>query len=354
MQLVRQLDLLGHLDADSFNALVSPFASIALPSEISKFDYLNHPQRFSEKLTAYLWEQHLSDDYHRVAEGYQQYLEKALIPAQPVAPRWTIVAIGRGSQPTDYPLFRHLTPRGMLFTKLDPGGALEALFSEVISRAHQHPLDYGHWYIDGGEPNSPAARDAHLTTMSYSRLVPAAMREFELLQDFSGHGATNGPVGPEAVGSYIVGLGPEDLALKGNLSDAALRHFEVSLLTQGAGCQIFSTTFVQWAARECLHRAQPLTLFARFQTRQSNAPMEQLLARNPLQQSQDSKGSLIDADMGAYYTWINQSRLPGAQESRFLVWFEDQNLACVISPSLPAGKTFTGAINMRQVLEHMA
>jgi hypothetical protein len=82
--------------------------------------------------------------------------------------------------------------------------------------------------------------------------------------------------------------------------------------------------------------------------------MEQLLARNPLQQSQDSKGSLIDADMGAYYTWINQSRLSGAQESRFLVWFEDQNLACVISPSLPAGKTFTGAINMRQVLEHMA
>jgi hypothetical protein len=82
--------------------------------------------------------------------------------------------------------------------------------------------------------------------------------------------------------------------------------------------------------------------------------MEQLLARNPLQQPQDPEGSLIDADMGAYYTWINQSRLPGAQESRFLVWFEDHNLACVISPTLPGGKTFIGDINMRQVLEHMA
>jgi len=82
--------------------------------------------------------------------------------------------------------------------------------------------------------------------------------------------------------------------------------------------------------------------------------MEQLLARNPLEQPQEPDGSLIDADMGAYYTWINQSRLPGAQESRFLVWFEDHNLACVVSPNLPEGKTFTGNINMRQVLEHMA
>jgi len=157
----------------------------------------------------------------------------------------------------------------------------------------------------------------------------------------------------EAVGSYIAGLSPEDLTLKGSASDAPLRHFEVNLITQGAGCQIFSTTFVQWAARECLHRAQPLTLFARFSTRQCNAPMEQLLARDPLQQPQEAEGSLIDADMGAYYTWINQSRLPGADESRFLVWFEDHNLACAIAPALPKGKTYTGAIAMRQVLEHM-
>ena len=50
--------------------------------------------------------------------------------------------------------------------------------------------------------------------------------------------------------------------------------------------------------------------------------MEQLLARDPLQRPQDPEGSLVDADMGAYYTWINQSRLAGADWSRFLVWFE--------------------------------
>jgi hypothetical protein len=353
-QLVRQLNLLSHLDADSFNSLMSPFASIPLSRELSRFDYVNHPQQFSEKLTTYLWEQHLSDRYHSVAQVYQQYLDKALPQAQPLTPRWTIVVIGKGSQHSDYSLFRHLAPQGMLFTKLDPAGALEVLCSAVISRAHQYPLDYGHWYIDGGEPIPAAAEVSQLTILSYANLVPAAMREFALVKEFASRGTSSEPIGPEAVGSYIVGLSPEDLALRENTSDAAIRHFEVNLLTQGAGCQIFSTTFVQWAARECLHRAQPVTLFVRFSTRQSNAPMEQLLTRNPLEQVQDPEGSLIDADMGAYYTWINQSRLPGAQESRFLVWFEGHNLACVVSPRLSGGKTFTGNIDMRQVLEHMA
>jgi hypothetical protein len=106
-------------------------------------------------------------------------------------------------------------------------------------------------------------------------------------------------MGVEAVSSYVASLSPDDLGLKGTAMDAVLRRFEVNILTQGAGCQIYSTTFVQWASRECLHRAQPLTLFARFATRQANAPMEQLLARDPLQQPQDKEGSLVDADMGA-------------------------------------------------------
>ena len=39
-----------------------------------------------------------------------------------------------------------------------------------------------------------------------------------------------------------------------------LNRFQLSLLTEGSGTQVFSTTFVQWAAREALRRAQPLTL----------------------------------------------------------------------------------------------
>jgi hypothetical protein len=48
-------------------------------------------------------------------------------------------------------------------------------------------------------------------------------------------------------------------------------------------------------------------------------------------------GSLVDEDMGAYYNWLNQQRLPGAEKSCFLVWFEDHNSALAIGPSMPRG-----------------
>ena len=50
-------------------------------------------------------------------------------------------------------------------------------------------------------------------------------------------------------------------------------------------------------------------------------------------------GSSVDADMGAYYHWINQQRLPGTRRSAFLVWFEGHSQALVIGPSIPARNT---------------
>ena len=158
----------------------------------------------------------------------------------------------------------------------------------------------------------------------------------------------------EAASSYVEALGPEDLGLTGTTADAPVRHFESSLLTQGAGCQIFSTTFVQWAARECLHRAQPLTLLARFAPRQMNAPLEELLTRDPLRQVEDKQGSLIDADMGAYYTWLNLQRLPGEEKSTFLAWFEDHSEAVAIGPSIERGKTSDTPIELADLIARIA
>jgi len=50
--------------------------------------------------------------------------------------------------------------------------------------------------------------------------------------------------------------------------------------------------------------------------------MNELLTGTGRTVATDPEGSLIDADMGAYYTWLNQQRLPGAEASRFVVWFE--------------------------------
>jgi hypothetical protein len=68
----------------------------------------------------------------------------------------------------------------------------------------------------------------------------------------------------------------------------------------------------------------------------------------------DPQGSLVDADMGSYYTWINMKRLPGAERLRFLAWFEGHHEAMVIGPGLPRGTTSDSAMDMRQVLGLLA
>jgi hypothetical protein len=67
----------------------------------------------------------------------------------------------------------------------------------------------------------------------------------------------------------------------------------------------------------------------------------------------DPEGSLIDADMGAYYTWLNQQRLAGADRSAFLVWFEGHRHAVAIGPSLPAGTESADSVDLKQVLDWM-
>jgi hypothetical protein len=64
----------------------------------------------------------------------------------------------------------------------------------------------------------------------------------------------------------------------------------------------------------------------------------------------DAQGSLVDADMGAYYTWLNQQRLVGAAHSRFLVWFENGSEALVIAPGLKPGSSNASPIDIPTLL----
>ena len=129
-----------------------------------------------------------------------------------------------------------------------------------------------------------------------------------------------------------------------------LDRFRVKLLTEGSGTQIFSTTFAQWAAREALRRAQPLTLMVRFAPRQRQKPMNELLSGVYQDSELDPAGSLVDADMGAYYTYLNQQRLTGAEDSSFLVWFEGHIEAVVIGPATPRGTQSADRTSLDQLL----
>ena len=129
---------------------------------------------------------------------------------------------------------------------------------------------------------------------------------------------------------------------------------QLSLLTEGSGTQVFSTTFVQWAAREALRRAQPLTIFARFAPRQRENQMNELLAEHQRKPELDPQGSLIDADMGAYYTWLNQQRLPGEEKSAFLAWFEDHPEAVAIAPGMERGKRSDAPVELAELIARIA
>src|SRR5579884_4294764 len=87
--------------------------------------------------------------------------------------------------------------------------------------------------------------------------------------------------GPEVLRTMLAELRPEDLGLNGEGNAAVLNRFQVSVLTEGSGTQLFSTTFVQWSAREALRRAQPATLLLRFTPRLHEQSMRELLAGTP-------------------------------------------------------------------------
>ncbi len=64
----------------------------------------------------------------------------------------------------------------------------------------------------------------------------------------------------------------------------------------------------------------------------------------------DPAGSLVDADLGAYYTWLNQQRLAGAARACFIAWFEEHGTAIAIGPTVPRGTVSNASADLKQVL----
>jgi hypothetical protein len=149
---------------------------------------------------------------------------------------------------------------------------------------------------------------------------------------------TSGIAGPEQLRTLLAQMHPQEHTPQQDQDDV-IRNFVLRLYTEGSGTQVFSTTFVQWAAREILRRARPQTLLLRFRLRQIERSMDELLRIDSTKSNGDPRGSLIDADMGAFYTWINLQRLPGADHSRFIVCLENGNDALAVGPGLPKGTT---------------
>jgi hypothetical protein len=320
------------------------FAQIRLSSQLEQFDWVNAPAQYVEQLSAYLWSTHQLDAFRVAALAYADRLREAVPPEPPAMPRLGITVIGQGVTTPEEPLFRKLRPHGVYYSRVQPENGLKQILEVAAARAQAHPVAQSHWYIDGGQE---ATHDSTITCVSYQKLGPArAALSNKIRVEIERPG-----MGPETLRTLLAQMRPADLGLD---QGAVLDRFQVKLLTEGSGTQIFSTTFAQWAAREALRRAQPLTLLVRFAPRQRQKPMNEMLAAGADSRVElDPTGSLVDADIGAYYNWLNQQRLTGAEQSSFLVWFEGHGEAVAIGPSMPRGTESTTPVDLQTLLSWM-
>jgi hypothetical protein len=338
----KELANLNSLSAEQVKEWFQGFAQISQSAKLENFDWVNSPAQFVEQLSAHLWSTHQLDAFRKAAMDYASRLQAAVPPEPPAAPRLGIAVIGQGASAHDEPLFRKLRAHGGYFSQVNPEHGLETLLNAVTARAKAHPAPYAHWYIDGGEE---ASHDPALTCVSYKALEPARAILLRRM-----HGEIQKPgMGPETLRTLLAQMRPADLGMD-KAGDVVLDRFQLKLLTEGSGTQIFSTTFAQWAARETLRRAQPLTLLVRFAPRQRQQPMNELLSGVRSNADLDPAGSLVDADMGSYYTYLNQQRLTGAEKSSFLVWFEGHKEALAIGPALPRGTASSSPTDLKQLL----
>ena len=340
-----QFQFMSALSAQRRKEVMARFERLRLSPELGEVDWVGNPGEFSERLSSHLWTTHQVADFRSAAVEFLNTVRAAFPPPEPMIPRLGVVVLGRDVTKNSYPLFRKLRPRGTYFTRVNPENGLSILMQRLAARAQKHAMPFAHWYVDGGAPVSPPP--AGMELLAYPQLDIVRDAVVTKLRSLIVAGA-----GTEARRSALMRLAPEDAGLEGEGRERVLNHFKVHVLSDGSGVQFFSTTFVQWAAREILRRAQPVTLLARFAPRVTERSMNEGLTEGRKSFELDANGALIDADMGAYYTWLNQMRLTGADESAFLAWFENHGEALVISPASARGVRSDSAVDMNQLLDH--
>ncbi|HEV2274238.1 MAG TPA: hypothetical protein VGR96_08735 [Acidobacteriaceae bacterium] len=339
-----QFAFLNSLSEDDLRRLMEGFSQIQISPELSQLDWVNSPEVFSHYFAAALWATNQNDAFRTASISYvNEYRRSAPVQPLPVK-RLTMVVVGQGVQETRYPVFRRLRGHGVSYSAVDPGNGLERLLAAATARAHAHPIPFAHWYVDGGSPVKTT--DSGLTCMSYESLSPlrvAVLREMRTIMRMS--------KGPEKTERLLAGLEPGQFEASVHTEDPILSHFQLSIFAEGSGTQFYSTTFAQWTAHELLRRAQPLTALVRFAPRQVQRPMDEMMADSGENFPVDPEGSLVDADMGAYYIWLNQRRLGESNQASFLAWFEGHRQAIAISPSLPAGTESHEPTSIARLLE---
>jgi hypothetical protein len=325
----RQRDALLQLPAAEFSSLVAPLAQLSIPAQLRDSDWVRSPAAFITDLTAYLWS---SGQIDRFRSAVQKLF--AAIPDRTLSPhRLTIVALGRDAHVDTTPLLQKLRSRGVLLTALQSQQMPEQIYEVFARHAQGSSEPYAHWYVDGGEPWTQAVGAipgaVHISYPALDGLRKRTLARMEQVTQTSNAGA-------EMLRSLLAGTSAEDLDARSVTADPVLERFYTELFTESSGPQIFSTSFVQWVGRELARRARPQTMLLRYAPRQRYQPFNELL-RTADPGSMDPDGSVRDAEMGAYYTWIEMERITSPGKGTFVAWVEGTSQAVVVGGGAARG-----------------
>ncbi|MFL6417649.1 MAG: hypothetical protein ACJ74Y_18505 [Bryobacteraceae bacterium] len=340
-RLKSQLDALEALDPESFWKRTVAFTRLNLPSQLGSLDWLNQPAHFVRSLTPYLWSSGQINAYRTAAAQLLADLPDN-IPRQPSQPR-LVLFVAAPQMSAEYPLFLKLRRHGLHFQRVDSDGEPWPL-DVLEKRARGATESYAHWYLDGGTGWPPPS--GTLETLTYRMAEP--VRRAVLAQMDR---AIRAGVGPEVLHQQLADMQLAECGVQAVTPDPVMQRFILELFTQGSGTQIYSTSFVQWAAREIMRRAEPETLVVHAECRVRGQDINDLVIRKVADADLDPAGSLVDADMAAYYTWLELQKLPGAERAVFLAWFPGRGEALACSPSMAANVISTSRIKIAKILQ---
>jgi hypothetical protein len=341
----RQCVWLESLTSEERSRLLAPFRQISVPATLAAKDWVGSPQPFLEELTAYLWSSSQIDTYRRAAQD----LLAAPLDATPQKNRFVIVVVGKDASSASPQLFRKLAPHGITLNNLQwTAETPQQLHATLRQHGGSQAAPYTRWYIDGGDPWPHNAASVDL--LSYAQLRPVR----ENVLDRMNHFTQSGPGGAEGMRSMLEGLHPGESGADAVTRDPLMQHFITMLFVEGSGTQIYSTSFVQWAARETLRRAQPEQLLVRFAPRQRQRTLNQLFDAATNVEVPDPEGSLRDADISAYYILLDLLRIADPAHITFLAWRENRSHAVLISPRAPAGKSDPAPLDLTTALAKYA
>ncbi len=345
---VEQREIIARLEFIRANPVsLSAFRNISIPAALESSRDARDPQRFLADVTAVLWSSLQMDAYRKAADEFVALYEAKVQQPAPPRPRLVMICIGREAGTPAYPLFQRLRSSGQICTNVQTDDTAAALLNALQKRHSNDPIPYSHWYVDGGS-SLPGSLPGGITQLFYPDLAPVNKQILAIMMSCIEAGS-----GPEVMHARLAELTRETPSADKVASDARLQQFVVAVLTQGSGTQIFSTSFVQWATREILRRAQPATILARYAPRQRQKPFNAMVKDAINASDVDPDGSLIDADMGAYYAFLELKRLPGADRDRFLVWFEDHSQAFIATPGISPGTVDESRTSVTELLSRM-